>query len=72
MNEKNVCQFDPDGWYVGLVIAYESPLEPGVWLIPGGAVDCEPPALIEAGKRYRLDASGAWLAEDIPADAEGA
>jgi hypothetical protein len=41
-----VYQTDPDGYYVRPVEADESPLEPGKFLIPAGAVEEEPP---EAG-----------------------
>jgi hypothetical protein len=63
---KVVSQLDPQGYFLCTVIADESPLEEGVLLIPGGAVDVAPPDIAE-GKRYRLDETGnAWVAEDIP------
>ena len=60
---KIVSQLDADGYFVGLTIADESPLEPGVFLIPGGAVDVEPPA-IPQGHRARW--SNGWAFEAIP------
>ena len=43
MSEKTVYQYNLSGLYVGTTIADESPLEPGVFLIPGGAVEIAPP-----------------------------
>jgi hypothetical protein len=63
---KNVSQLDPDGYYIGPTVADESPLEPGVYLIPAGAIDRAPPKTIEPGKRYRPWGTG-WRAEEIPA-----
>lgn len=40
-----VYQTNKSGIYVGPVEADESPLEPGVWLIPGGAVEIAPPEI---------------------------
>ena len=37
-------QTNRDGYFVGTVEADESPLEPGVYLIPGGAVEIAPPS----------------------------
>lgn len=65
MNEKIVSQLDAAGYFVGTVIADESPLERGVFLIPAGAIDRLPPAIVE-GKRYKPEARGGWLAEDVP------
>jgi hypothetical protein len=38
-------QTNHDGVYVGIVECDESPLEPGVFLVPAGAVTVEPPSL---------------------------
>lgn len=46
---KIVSQLNSVGYFVGPVVADESPMEPGVFLIPGGAVDAPPPN-IPAGK----------------------
>ncbi len=40
---KIVSQLDANGYFAGAVEADESPLEPGVFLIPGGAIDVPPP-----------------------------
>ncbi len=47
MNTKPVCQLDRDGYFVGMTVADESPLEPGVWLLPAGAVDAPVPEVPE-------------------------
>lgn len=62
--DKIVSQLNDEGFYVAPVVADESPLEPGVFLIPGGAVDLEPPKT-QAGKRYRVS-NGKWVEENIP------
>lgn len=66
MTTKNVCQLDGAGYFVGLVEADESPLEPGVFLIPGGAVDVEAPE-IPAGKRAKW-MGDSWVLEDVSSD----
>lgn len=50
------------GEYLGTGTADESPLEPGVFLIPGGAVNAEPP-VVEPGKRYKWNGEQ-FVAED--------
>jgi len=61
MNTKIVYQTNPLGLYVGPIEAEESPLEPGVFLIPGGCVPVPPPADIPefkaacwSGKTWQL------------------
>ncbi len=49
MATKTVYQLGADGAYAGPAIAYESPLEPGIFHLPAGCVDLAPPAQ-EAGK----------------------
>jgi hypothetical protein len=59
-----VYQTSYDGYFVGEVIADESPLEPGVFLIPRGCVTEEPP---ETGINQRARfVNGEWAVEDIP------
>lgn len=65
---KIVYQTDAEGFFTGPVQADPSPLEPGVWLIPGGCVDVEPPALSE-GQRAQW-ANGAWVVIDPPPEPE--
>ena len=60
----NVYQTDHAGVFVGVVEADESPLQPGVPLIPGGCVLDAPPAFAE-GERARRD-GGTWVIEPIP------
>lgn len=45
MNTKIVYQTDHLGIYIGTTVADRSPLEPDVWLIPGGCVEVAPPAV---------------------------
>lgn len=57
---KTVYQTNHLGLYVGPATADESPLEPGVFLMPGGCVDVVPPEAPEGkiqhwnGKRWQL------------------
>ncbi|MCY1239846.1 hypothetical protein D9M72_526630 [compost metagenome] len=44
---KIVAQLDAEGFFVGPAVADMSPLEPEVWLVPGGAVDAPPPDIPE-------------------------
>jgi hypothetical protein len=60
---KQVSQLDQNGYFISVTIADESPLEPGVFLIPGNAVDVEPP-IVPENKRAKWN--GAWVLEDIP------
>lgn len=63
-NQKTVYSYNEDGYYIGETIAYESPLEPGVFLIPAQATEVEPPAAtIGCWPRY-LD--GQWVLVEIP------
>lgn len=61
---KTVSQLDPEGYFVGPALADESPLEPGVYLLPGGCVDLAP-IKVPAGKRARISSEGFGL-EDTP------
>ena len=70
MNEvplfKQVYQCDPDGYFVGVTLADQSPLDPpGVYLIPGGCVTVAPPDL-SPGWRAKWDGKE-WQLEEIPA-----
>ncbi len=61
---KLVSQLDAQGVFVMAVNADESPLEPGVYLIPGGAVDAAPPD-VPAGQRARWDGAS-FVLEPLP------
>ena len=61
--QKQVYQLDHEGYFVGLTVADESPLEKGVYLLPAGAVDTTPPTVPE-GKKAKWN--GSWVYEDIP------
>lgn len=67
---KIVSQLDPHGFFVGAAVADPSPLEPGVFLIPGGAVDAEPPE-VPKGQRARWN-GGAFVVEAVVKPAEPA
>ena len=60
---KTVYQLDQTGAYLGETIAHESPLEPGVYLIPGGCVETAPPETKE-GQFAVWD--GVWKLVDLP------
>lgn len=62
--QKIVFQTNHEHVLVGTCLADESPLEPGVWMIPGGCVDLAPPAIPD-GHQARYS-SGAWILEPIP------
>jgi len=47
MDTKIVYQTDHLGIFTGTAVADRSPLEPDVWLIPGGCVEVAPPAVPE-------------------------
>jgi hypothetical protein len=60
---KQVIQLDAEGYFVGFTVADLSPLEPGVYLLPAGAMDAPVPTVPE-GQRAKWN--GAWVFEDIP------
>jgi len=61
---KQVSQLNQDGYFVGVTTADPSPLEPEVYLIPGGCID-EPAPTIPEGKRAKWD-NGQWVFKGIP------
>lgn len=61
-----VYQTDPEGVYVGTTTADESPLEPGVFLLPGGCVEAEPPILYEKELARWNWEDMMWGIEEIP------
>lgn len=60
----NIYHYNSDGFLVGASEADESPLEPGVFLIPALATKTVPPNVAE-GMRVRFDGD-AWVVEAIP------
>jgi hypothetical protein len=64
MAQKTISQLDVNGYFVGPTTADESPLEPGVFLIPFGAVDTAPPDVPE-GQRAQWTGTE-FVFEDIP------
>lgn len=60
---KQVCQLNEAGYFTNVTTADESPLEPGVYLMPAGCVDASPPVIPE-GQLAKWQ--GAWVFEDIP------
>ncbi len=65
---KIVYQTAPDGRFIGQTKADESPLEPGVFLIPAGCVEAEPPTF-DKGYFARWDGAN-WQIEAEPAIAQ--
>ena len=62
---KNAYSFHPEtGVFIGVEFAQESPLEPGVFLLPAGATFVEPPQVAE-GKQAVWNGES-WAVEDIP------
>lgn len=61
MDKKIVSQLNHDGFFVGATVADASPLEPNVFLLPGGAIDVPPPEVPD-GKVARW--ANGWIFED--------
>ena len=67
MADQIAYQTNKDGIFVGVVKRQPSPLEPGVFLVPAGAVLVEPPQIPE-GQMAQWDGQ-AWSLKPIPAPA---
>lgn len=65
MNTKTVFQIDRAGMYQGETQADESPLEPGVWIMPALTVEPPPPTDYPADKWPRWNGSG-WVLANRP------
>ena len=60
---KYVAQLDDDGYFCGMTVADESPLEGGVYHMPSGTVEAEAPNTPD-GHLAKWD--GSWVFEPIP------
>lgn len=60
---KQVAQLDANGYFCGFTVADESPLEPGVFLLPANTVDAQLPE-IPNNKRAKWD--GEWVIQELP------
>ena len=65
MNTKKVYQTDHMGFYCGTTDADESPMEPGIYLMPAGAVEAAPPSEWPEDKWPRWNGS-AWILASKP------
>ena len=64
MEIKIVYQTNPLGVYVGTTVADQSPLEPGVFLIPYGCVETPPPLVEES--EIAVWGDGGWVIKPAP------
>ena len=62
---KTVYQHDVAGLYIGPTAADESPLEPGVYLIPARCTTAPPPAELPEGRWPRWNGS-TWDLVTLP------
>jgi hypothetical protein len=63
---KDAYSFHPNtGVFLGVDFAQESPLEPGVFLLPAGATFVEPPQVSEG--QHAVWNGNSWEVQDIPA-----
>lgn len=65
MSQKIVSQLDAAGVFIGATVADADPLEPGSFLVPGGAVDAAPPE-VPPGHVARW--AGEWVFEPVPVE----
>jgi len=68
VTSKTAYQFDRSGLLLGKTEADESPMEPGVWLIPAGCTLVPPPQEIPEGKVPHWNGT-AWALVTKPAPA---
>jgi hypothetical protein len=61
---KTVVQLNQQGYYMGLTGADESPLEPGVYIMPAGTIDVAQPDIPENYRACWVDNN--WKFEPIP------
>lgn len=68
MKTKTVFQTDHAGIFIGTTLADESPLERGVFHIPGGCVEIKPPK--HSSLEFARWHEGSWVIERIPTPQE--
>lgn len=62
---KNAYSFHSEtGVFIGVEFAQESPLEPGIFLLPAGATFVEPPQVSEG--KQAVWGGESWSVQDIP------
>ena len=61
---KTVIQLDQQSYYMGSTVADESPLEPGIYLMPAGTIDAEQPIIPKNHRARWVDNS--WTFESLP------
>ena len=61
-----IYNYDHEGFYVGECDADESPLEPGVYLIPARATEVKPPKLKDGHQIKMVD--GEWMNVPTPVE----
>lgn len=61
-----VYQTNDNGVFVGYATADESPLEPGVWLIPRGCIEEQPPTFGPPNQARWDKETKKWIIEPIP------
>ncbi|MCD7096982.1 hypothetical protein [Stenotrophomonas sp. MMGLT7] len=65
MTTRTVYLIDAAGLLAGTLEAEESPMQPGTWLLPAGAIDTPPPADVPAGRVPRWNGA-AWTLATAP------
>lgn len=60
-------QYDQDGFYAGVSDAFESPLEPGLYLLPAGCTWAAPPKQVTGGKWPKFNGNGWDIVDDMRA-----
>jgi hypothetical protein len=60
---KYVVQLDDNGYFIGMSVADESPLEPGIYHMPRGTVDADLPNIPDG---HLAKWEGEWIFEPIP------
>lgn len=66
--DKTIYNYHPTSKvYVGSTLADESPLEPGVFLIPAHATETPPPPVTGGKKAVFSEETRKWIVQDTPA-----